>query len=133
MAKKERIEAVATPWREVVLICGKCSRKLDGGFGRKGKHALRAELKDALRAAGRRRSVRVAETGCLGLCPKRAVSVLRGGRPDRILAIPARMDPAAVLRHVLGESPAAGAPSAGADAAAPAMPAGGSGPATGPG
>ena len=82
------IEATSTPWREVVLVCKKCSRKLDGGFGDGGGEKLRSSLKSALRARGRRREVRVAEIGCLGLCPKKAVSVLRGGQPGNIYAVP---------------------------------------------
>ncbi len=92
------IESVPTPWREVVLVCAKCSRKLDGGFGKKRRHSLRCSLKNALREAGRRREVRVAETGCLGLCPRDAVSLLRGSTPERLLAIPAGTGMADVLR-----------------------------------
>ncbi len=83
------IETVATPWREVVLVCGKCGKKLDGGFGKKRRDKLRSVLKMALKEAGRRRSVRVAETGCLGLCPKNAVSLLRAGHPETLYAVPA--------------------------------------------
>lgn len=91
------IEAVPTPWRDVVLVCGKCTRKLEGGFGKKRRHSLRATLKEALHEAGRRRQVRVAETGCLGLCPRKAVSLLQASRPERLHAVPAGTDMGDVL------------------------------------
>lgn len=53
-----------------VLICGKCLSKIDGG--KKLKQALKAELKQAAAAQGGRRP-KLVTTGCLGICPKRAV------------------------------------------------------------
>ena len=70
--------AVETPWREFVVVCAKCSRKLDGGFGPDGEDSLRGALKDELRERGRRRAVRVVEAGCFGLCPKGGVAVAHG-------------------------------------------------------
>ena len=80
---------VATPWREFVLVCAKCSRKLDGGFGLDGEQGLRGALKDELRERGRRREVRVVEGGCFGLCPKGGVAVAHGAAPERLLVVPA--------------------------------------------
>ncbi len=94
------IRAALTPWEEVVLVCRKCSRKLDGGFGKDGEASLRQELKLALRAAGRRRQVRVVETGCFSVCPKRAVSVMQGSRPGAVLVVPAGTEAADVLRRL---------------------------------
>lgn len=34
------IKRVRAEWREVVLVCRKCSKKLDGGFGAKGNKRL---------------------------------------------------------------------------------------------
>lgn len=99
----DTIPFTPAPWGSVVLVCRKCSRKLDGGFGKKGKHALADGLEDALEAAGRRREVLVAETDCLGICPKRAVCVLRADRPGEVLAVPAGTDPRAVLARLSGE------------------------------
>jgi predicted metal-binding protein len=82
------IRARTTPWRTVLLLCGKCARKLDGGFGATGKDPLRRALREALRQAGRRREVRIIETRCMGICPKRAVTALNAGRPDRLLTVP---------------------------------------------
>lgn len=96
------ISSIPAPWGSVVLVCRKCSRKLDGGFGKKGKHALADALEDALDDAGRGRDVLVVETDCLGICPKRAVAVLRADRPGEALAVPAGADPTAVLARLLG-------------------------------
>jgi predicted metal-binding protein len=89
-----------TPWQDVVLVCRKCARKLDGGFGKHGDATLRAELKQALRAAGRRRQVRVMETGCFSVCPKHAVSVMQGSRPGEILVVPEGTAAADLLRRL---------------------------------
>ena len=97
------VEVHATPWRDVVLVCRKCGKKLDNeGFGPSGTDTLPRALKAALRAAGRRRDVRVAETKCLGLCPKRAVAVVLSRRPGEIMAAPAGTPAAAVLGRLDG-------------------------------
>ena len=87
---------VATPWREFVVVCAKCSRKLDGGFGADGGDSLRAALKDELREQGRRREVRVVEAGCFGLCPKGGVAAA----PGRLLVAPAGEAAARVLERL---------------------------------
>ena len=91
------IAAVPTPWQDVILVCGKCSKKLDGGFGADGDASLARALKRELRGSGRRRSVRVIETKCLGLCPKGAVTVLPARQPGAMLAVPRGTGSAAVL------------------------------------
>ena len=99
----DTIASIPAPWGSVVLVCRKCSRKLDGGFGKKGKHALADALEDALDGAGRGREVLVAETDCLDICPKRAVAVLRADRPGEVLTVPAGADPEAVLARLMGQ------------------------------
>lgn len=100
---KTVIETTPAPWRDLLLLCGKCSRKLDGGFGKKERHDLKDVLRDALKAAGRRRELRVLEVGCLGLCPKRAITAINTARPGEVLVVPRGADPASVLT-VLGAS-----------------------------
>ena len=95
--KPTRVTAVPTPWQDIVLVCRKCSKKLDGGFGPGGDESLGRALKSALRQSGRRQTVRVIETKCLGLCPRGAVTVLRGSEPGVMLAVPARTDPASLI------------------------------------
>ncbi|WP_322514221.1 (2Fe-2S) ferredoxin domain-containing protein [Rhodopseudomonas palustris] len=53
-----------------VLICGKCLSRIKDG--KKLKQALKAELKSHAAARGGKRA-RLVTTGCLGICPKRAV------------------------------------------------------------
>ena len=94
------IEEVAAPWQAVALVCGKCSRKLKGGFGRKGKRGLDEVLREGLKAAGRRRELRVIEVGCLGLCPKRGVTV--AGMAGQVWVVPAGAEIEEVLRVMDG-------------------------------
>ncbi len=94
------IAARPVPTTQIVMVCAKCTRKVKGGFGRKQKHSLRAMLRDALKAAGRRRSVRVVETGCLSLCPKRAVTVVDSARPGEMLSVPEGTPVEAVLERL---------------------------------
>ena len=91
-------------WQDIVILCRKCGGKLKGGFGEKGRDDLRGALRHALRATGRRRAVRVLETGCFGICPKGAVVALRGKAPGRILIVP-QGQPAARVLETLGLSP----------------------------
>jgi hypothetical protein len=82
------VRARPTPWKTVILLCGKCTRKMDGGYGSKGKDTLRTAMREALRVRGHRRDVRIIETRCMGICPKKAVTGLNASRPGRILTIP---------------------------------------------
>ncbi len=102
MAKKSKVitaEAVIrpTPWLDVLVICRKCSRKLKGGFGDKGRDELRRALQDGLRTIGRRRQTRIVETGCFGVCPKGGVVTLRGSEPQRLLVLPKGQSTEAML------------------------------------
>ena len=104
MTIDDTIRTFPAPWRNVAMVCGKCSRKLHGGFGKKRKLDLAQALKGVLKEAGRRRELRIIEVGCLGLCPKRAVTAMSSAQPDAVMAIPEGMDPALVLARL---SPAA--------------------------
>lgn len=97
MGKSGLIEATPTGWRDIVLVCRKCGDKIGGGYGRKGKQTLGDEVRRTLRAAGVRTAARVVETRCLGLCPKRAVSVVLASRPQTILTVPKGADVADLL------------------------------------
>ncbi len=83
-----QIHSVATGWTDALLICRKCSRKLDGGFGADGKETLRRALRGALRTTGQRGQIGLVEVACLGVCPKRAVTTARASRPGSLLIIP---------------------------------------------
>ena len=98
MGKKQeaapgKIVTAAGPWREALLVCRKCGAKIKrGGYGPDGRDTLPDALKRALRDQGRRREVRVLEVGCLGVCPKDAVTVVRGGAPGEMLLVPRGTD-----------------------------------------
>ncbi len=75
---------VRARWSGAVLVCGKCSKKLNGGFGDKGCTPLAKALRgEPGFGKGRKADVGVVETKCLGICPKRAVVVVDTRVPDR--------------------------------------------------
>jgi len=97
------IASKAAPWRELVVVCRKCGKKIDGGFGHKRRESLPRVLKALLRARGEQRRVRIVEGGCLGVCPKKAVTVASGSLPGRMLVVPRGTDPALLAGELLGE------------------------------
>ena len=88
-------------WKGIVLLCGKCARKLDGGYGPKGKDRLKSVLQQALMETDRRREIRVVETRCLGVCPTKATTMIVAGRPGEVLIIPKGTPSDEVLKRVL--------------------------------
>ena len=74
------IRTLPSEWRDAVMVCRKCSKKVGGGFGEKGRTPLAKALRRALGLGkGRKARVGVVETKCLGVCPKHAVTVARAG------------------------------------------------------
>ena len=86
-----------TGWRDVAFLCRKCGKKLDGGFGPDGKQSLRRALRDAIRAVGRRGELGILEVGCLGICPKGAVTMGLASAPGEMLIVAVGADIAALL------------------------------------
>ena len=118
MTEQSALAPIPAPWQGVALVCRKCGKKLGGGFGKKGKHGLAETLKRELKDTGRRRALRVVEVGCLGLCPKGAVTVAGSTHPGAVFAVPAHAEPAAVLTALLpGRTDPARVDPAGADPA----------------
>jgi predicted metal-binding protein len=74
-------------WTNVVLVCGKCSRKVGKCFGPDGDEALAKALRRRA-GKGRKAQVGVIETRCLKLCPKRAVAVVDARTPGEWLVVP---------------------------------------------
>lgn len=71
---------VSSNWKTAVLVCRKCSKKLHGGFGPGGTRPLAKALRRHLSLKkGRKARAGVIEVGCLGVCPKGAVTVVNGG------------------------------------------------------
>lgn len=70
------------------MICRKCSKKISGGFGPKGKTRLDKALREALDSGkGRRGTLGIIPIACLDICPKNAVTVALGSRPDRLYVV----------------------------------------------
>ena len=86
----DAIRHVEAKTSAVVLVCRKCSKKLDGGFGIGGHERLAKVLRRSLgpKVKPRRATVAIVEVGCLDLCPKNAVVVLHSERPGDWLVVP---------------------------------------------
>ncbi|WP_375196120.1 (2Fe-2S) ferredoxin domain-containing protein [Sphingobium sp.] len=79
---------VRSNWDHAVLICRKCSRKLDGGFGPDGDERLAKALRRHLSLKkGRKASAGIVEVNCLGVCPKGAVTVVNGAQARQWLLV----------------------------------------------
>ena len=74
---------VTSRWRRCILVCRPCERKLGGGFGKNRDKGLSRLLRKL--AGGKRRKARfgVIASPCFKLCPKGAVTVVDGARPDQ--------------------------------------------------
>ena len=97
-------------WSGAILVCSKCSKKLDGGFGRKGRTGLAKALRKRFGLKkGRKSPVGLVEVRCLGVCPKGAVMLVDTSRPDTWRLVPAGADVEAIGRD-LGLEPGAQAP-----------------------
>ncbi len=88
------------PWRDLILVCRKCSAKREGGFGPGRDQTLREVLKAHIRARGLKGVLRAVETDCLDLCPEGAVSTMRIADPTRILPVPPGTGVEAVLSEL---------------------------------
>ncbi|WP_241126919.1 hypothetical protein [Novosphingobium terrae] len=87
------LRSVPAKTRSVVLVCSKCSKKLGGGFGKKGSKPLVKELRKLTGAGkGRKADLLVLESPCLKLCPKGAVAVMDATTPETWLIVPAQSD-----------------------------------------
>jgi hypothetical protein len=112
MSQPPSIKSRSTPWQRVILICGKCSRKLDGGFGSNGRDSLRTALRAELKEQGYGRSVRIIETRCMGVCPKKAVTTIDASHPGRIYVVPKGAAEEDILVELEGPARVSDAPSA---------------------
>lgn len=63
------VRPAKTKWREVILVCAKCSGE---------PSVVRKALKKIAKKLGDGQALRVVETSCLGLCPRRGVTVALG-------------------------------------------------------
>ncbi len=80
-------------WSSAVLVCAKCSKKLDGGFGPNGKQPLGKALRKHLHLKkGRKAAAGVVDVKCLGVCARGAVTVVNGAASREWLLVPAAAD-----------------------------------------
>ena len=87
--KPQPIRAVTTQSTTLVAICKKCGKKIGGGFGDGGGTSLAKALKKHLGLPKWKRSpVRIVETGCMKLCPKRAVAVATSHDARLVFVVP---------------------------------------------
>lgn len=84
---------VRSNWETAILVCAKCSKRLDGGFGKKGKQSLGKALRKHVGAkASRKASVGIVEVKCLGVCPRGAVTLVKVDDPQSWRLVPAGAD-----------------------------------------
>ncbi|MGN6621133.1 MAG: (2Fe-2S) ferredoxin domain-containing protein [Sphingomonas sp.] len=92
---------LASQWSGAILVCSKCSKRLGGGFGRKGKTSLGKALRKRFGLKkGRKSPVGLIEVKCLGVCPKGAVTLVDTGHPDTWRLVPAGADIEAIGRDL---------------------------------
>ncbi len=96
---------VGANWERALLVCGKCSGKVDGGFGADGRVPLAKALRKELGVGkGRKARIGVTEVKCLGVCPKRAVVAIDTADPRNWHIVPAGTPVAEVARTLLGDA-----------------------------
>ncbi|WP_156678416.1 hypothetical protein [Sphingomonas profundi] len=84
------MKQVRANWRTTILVCRKCSKKIGGGFGPKGRTSLvKALRREARLAKGRKAAAGIVEVPCLKVCPRYAVTVVDGAHPDAWLVVEA--------------------------------------------
>ena len=86
----------------LVFVCGKCLKRHPDG------KAVRAALKAEARSCAGRRKVRIVKTGCVGLCPRRALVLASGATlaAGEMLVVRAPAEAAAAVARLLGSPPA---------------------------
>ncbi|WP_010186114.1 hypothetical protein [Sphingomonas sp. PAMC 26605] len=96
------MKTVRSDWSNTILVCKKCSKKLGGGFGAKGKTGLAKAPREELGVGkGRKGAVGIIEVKCLGVCPRGSVTVVNGAAPGTWLLVEQGL-PAAKVAAELG-------------------------------
>ena len=87
------MKTVRSDWSSTLLVCKKCSKKLDGGFGPKARTPLAKALRKHLGLKkGRKGRAGIVEVKCLGVCPRGAVTVVTGKAPGAWALVKAGSD-----------------------------------------
>lgn len=86
-------QLVKSNWSTALLVCAKCSKRIDGGFGKKGNQSLAKALRRQLGIKRFRKSaVGVVEVKCLGVCPRGAVTLVDARDPGHWRLVQAGAD-----------------------------------------
>ncbi|HEY0622504.1 MAG TPA: (2Fe-2S) ferredoxin domain-containing protein [Sphingomonas sp.] len=84
---------IRSNWSGAVLVCAKCSKRLGGGFGPKGKQPLGKALRKHLGLTkGRKAIAGVVDVKCLGVCPRGAVTMVNAAASREWLLVPEGAD-----------------------------------------
>lgn len=105
------LKSVRSEWIDTLLVCKKCSKKLGGGFGPKGKTPLAKALRADLGGRkGRKGMIGIVEVKCLKVCPKGAVTVVNGRLPESWVLVPpgTATDEVAMQLHLRSGAPDTG-------------------------
>ncbi len=95
------LKTVRSDWSNAILVCKKCSKKLGGGFGPKGKTGLAKALRAELGVGkGRKGRAGIIEVKCLGVCPRGSVTVVNGAAPGAWLLVREGLSVAAVAAEL---------------------------------
>ncbi|MEG3177552.1 hypothetical protein U1872_15020 [Sphingomonas sp. RB3P16] len=95
------MKTVRADWANTILVCKKCSKKLGGGFGPKGKTGLAKALRSKLDVRkGRKGRLGIVDVKCLGICPRGSVTVVNAATPGEWLLIPEGLPIAAVAAEL---------------------------------
>lgn len=102
------LKRVRSDWQGALLVCGKCSQKVDGGFGKKGRTPLTKMLRKILGLKkGRKAALGVVETRCLGLCPRGGVVLVDSRSPREWMIVPQGADVAELAARLERRAPLA--------------------------
>lgn len=92
---------VKANWETAILVCAKCSKRLDGGFGKKGKQSLAKALRKQVGAKlSRKAGVGIVEVKCLGVCPRGAVTLVDASDPGSWRLVPLGADLDALAQEI---------------------------------
>ena len=91
--KAAGLKSVRSHWSTALLVCRKCSKRLDGGFGPKGRTSLAKALRKELGGGkDRKGKLGIIEVKCLGVCPRGAVTIIDAAHPGEWKIVAARQD-----------------------------------------
>ena len=105
------LKRVSSNWQSTVMVCAKCTKKVDGGFGEKGKTPLDKALRKMV-GKGRKAPMGIVPVKCLGVCPRGAVTVVDSRTPREWMIVRAGTpvaQVAALLSEASGEAAGGGA------------------------